>query len=64
MEQSTLIEANAGDVLIFHALALHSSGPNTSDASRMALFFTYATAHIASRREEYYGNPRLSARPA
>ena len=37
----TTIEAEAGDLLLLHALTPHRSGPNRSSGMRRALLFTY-----------------------
>jgi ectoine hydroxylase-related dioxygenase (phytanoyl-CoA dioxygenase family) len=39
-----LAELAPGDLLVFHSLTPHRSGPNRSTAPRRALFFTYTTA--------------------
>jgi ectoine hydroxylase-related dioxygenase (phytanoyl-CoA dioxygenase family) len=39
-----LAELSPGDLLLFHSLTPHRSGPNCSTAPRRALFFTYTTA--------------------
>lgn len=38
------VDLTAGDFLMFHSMAPHRSGPNTSSRSRRALFLTYSTA--------------------
>lgn len=49
-----IIETHPGDVLLFHSLTPHRSGPNTSTHSRRALFFTYTTAEHRAARDRLY----------
>jgi len=46
--------ARAGDVVIFHALTPHRSGPNVSQARRAALFLTYIDARFEDAYERLY----------
>lgn len=41
LDDFTLVEAAAGDLLLVHALTPHRSGPNRTAAMRRALAFTY-----------------------
>lgn len=41
LDDFTLVEAAAGDLLLVHALTPHRSGPNRTSAMRRALAFTY-----------------------
>lgn len=50
----------AGDLLLFHSLVPHRSGPNNSAVSRRALFLTYCTA----RHGDAYQRNRAGPRPA
>jgi ectoine hydroxylase-related dioxygenase (phytanoyl-CoA dioxygenase family) len=47
-----------GDVVFFHPLTPHRSGPNRSESNRESLFFTYVQPGHADLMERYY-----SARP-
>ncbi len=59
-----LIEAQAGDVLLFDSFVPHFSPPNQGSRSRRAMFFTHNAAsegdwyesYYATKREQYY-NP-------
>ena len=51
-------ELAAGDVLLFHSLVPHRSGPNTADASRTALFLTYAPARYGDLYSRYHASGR------
>lgn len=44
----------AGDLLWFHSLAPHRSGPNLSTTTRRALFCTYNAAALGDVRQAYY----------
>ncbi|MFW5829562.1 MAG: phytanoyl-CoA dioxygenase family protein, partial [Planctomycetota bacterium] len=43
-----------GDVLLFHALTPHRSGPNRSDRTRRSLYLTYHAARHGDLRTQYY----------
>jgi ectoine hydroxylase-related dioxygenase (phytanoyl-CoA dioxygenase family) len=43
-----------GDLLVFHSLTPHRSGPNTSGRSRRAVFFSYTTAAHPEGYRLYY----------
>lgn len=45
-----------GDVLWFHSLAPHQSGPNRSATARRAFFFTFNAAAHGDLRERYYAD--------
>lgn len=51
------VETQAGDVIIFHALAPHQSGPNTSTRSRRQFYLTYSNGkfgdHYARQQTHY-----------
>ena len=49
----------AGDLLLFHSLVPHKSGPNTSAVSRRALFLTYCAARHADAYQRNRARPRL-----
>ena len=51
----------AGDVLFFHALAPHGSGPNKSDRPRRSLYLTYNRAREGDHRERYFRDKLESA---
>jgi hypothetical protein len=44
LSEGEVAELAPGDMLLFHSLTPHRSGPNGSPGPRRALFFTYATA--------------------
>ena len=48
-----LIEMQPGDVLYFHCLTPHRSGPNTSDFARRSLFLTFNAARCGNVYDEY-----------
>ena len=53
-EPGTLIEMEAGDILLLHPLVAHRSGTNRSEQMRRAYFVTYVSAEYqaaAQRRE-------------
>jgi ectoine hydroxylase-related dioxygenase (phytanoyl-CoA dioxygenase family) len=54
MSRGEKIETQPGDVLIFHALAPHQSGPNTAAYSRRSLYLSYNAASAGNLREAYY----------
>jgi hypothetical protein len=49
----------AGDLLLFHSLTPHRSGPNSSAGSRRALFFTYTTAVHGDIYRRYHDQQRV-----
>ena len=48
-----LVEMQAGDVLYFHSLTPHRSGPNTSDCARRSLFLTFNAVRCGNVYDEY-----------
>jgi ectoine hydroxylase-related dioxygenase (phytanoyl-CoA dioxygenase family) len=48
----------AGDMLLFHSLTPHRSAANTSEASRTALFLTYAPARHGDLYTRYHASGR------
>lgn len=46
----------AGDLLWFHSLAPHRSGPNRSEQTRRGLFCTYNAASLGNLRQAYYAD--------
>ncbi|HEU4799793.1 MAG TPA: phytanoyl-CoA dioxygenase family protein [Gemmatimonadales bacterium] len=48
----------AGDLLVFHSLTPHRSAANTSEASRTALFLTYAPARHGDLYTRYHASGR------
>ncbi len=48
------VELKAGDVLWFHSLTPHRSGPNLSDCDRRAMYPTFNAASEGNLREAYY----------
>ena len=55
-----LVELQAGDLLLFHSLTPHRSGPNRSDHSRRALFLTYTTGRHGDIYRRYHEHQRIS----
>ena len=53
-DQWELAVAKAGDIVAFHALAPHRSGPNVSDQRRATLFLTYIDARYEGAYEALY----------
>lgn len=51
----------AGDVLLFHALLPHGSGPNKSERPRRSLYLTYNRACEGDHRERYFLDKLKSA---
>jgi len=47
-------ELNPGDMLFFHALAPHRSGPNRAESNRESLFFTYVRPGHVDLMDRYY----------
>lgn len=52
------IETAPGDVLIFHSLTPHRSGPNTADRSRRSLYLTFSAARAGDLKTDYYAGYR------
>jgi hypothetical protein len=52
------IETAPGDVLIFHSLTPHRSGPNTADRSRRSLYLTFSAASAGDFKTDYYAGYR------
>ncbi len=55
-----LAELGPGDVLLFHSLTPHRSGPNRSTGSRRALFFTYTTTAHGDVYRRYHDQQRVN----
>lgn len=53
-KKGELMDTRPGDVVIFHSLTPHQSGPNTSDQPRRSLYLSYAAARNGDLRETYY----------
>lgn len=47
-------ELDPGDVLIFHSLTPHESGPNESERARRLLFISFCAARFGRKRARYY----------
>lgn len=60
------VEVRAGEVLWFHSLAPHRSGPNTSPDDRRAIYPTYNARREGDLREAYYAQKlaEFAAAPA
>lgn len=54
-----LAELGPGDLLLFHSLTPHRSGPNRSPDSRRALFLTYATSAHGDVYRRYHDQQRV-----
>jgi ectoine hydroxylase-related dioxygenase (phytanoyl-CoA dioxygenase family) len=52
------VPVRAGDMLWFHSLVPHRSGPNRSRTTRRALFCTYNAARLGDLRTAYYDHKR------
>ena len=50
------LELDPGDVALFHPLTPHQSGPNISDHSRRALYYTFARAEHGNLFDRYYAD--------
>lgn len=53
-ERGTLVETRPGDVVLFHSLTPHRSGPNVSDHPRRSLYLSYSAARNGDLHEAYY----------
>ncbi len=49
-----LLETEPGDVVFFHTLVPHRSGPNRSDRHRRYLYFSYSPARHGDLYDRYY----------
>jgi hypothetical protein len=68
LKAGTLLEAEPGDVIVFHALTPHRSGANTSSRWRRQLYLTYSPARHgdlwAAHREHIQAYVQASLDPA
>ncbi len=53
-EEHIHAELKPGDIAIFHCLAPHAAGPNTSDNPRRALFLSYNDSRDGEHRQSHY----------
>lgn len=60
--KAVLAEMRPGDVLVFHPLAPHESGPNRTNAPRRVLMGSYCAARLAPERERFYAGYHAAAR--
>jgi ectoine hydroxylase-related dioxygenase (phytanoyl-CoA dioxygenase family) len=60
-KKGELMSTQPGDVIIFHALAPHQSGVNTSERSRRQLYMTYNAASCGDFYEEQQAHYRAYA---
>jgi 2-aminoethylphosphonate dioxygenase len=60
LSDGELITLRAGDLLLFHSLTPHRSGPNRSQSSRRALFLTYTTTVHGDVYRRYHEHQRIS----
>ncbi|MBC8103812.1 MAG: phytanoyl-CoA dioxygenase family protein [Cytophagales bacterium] len=49
-----LMETQPGDIVLFHSLTPHESGPNTSKAPRRSLYLSYSAARSGDLNKVYY----------
>lgn len=54
MNLGETIETSPGDIIIFHSLVPHCSGPNHSEKRRAQFYLTYCSANYGDLREKYY----------
>ena len=54
MNTGVRAELQPGDMIFFHPLAPHRSGPNRSDSNRESLFFTYVRPGHIDLMDRYY----------
>lgn len=54
LSHGVLAQLDPGDMVFFHSLTPHRSGPNLSEFSRQSLFFSYITPEWADIAERYY----------
>ena len=54
-----LVEAAPGDILLFHSLTPHRSGPNRSLRNRRAVFLTYTVARHGDTYRRYHESTGL-----
>lgn len=53
-----IVETNPGDIILFHSLTPHQSGPNLSDRSRKQLFLTYSPSASGQLYKAHYQHYR------
>ncbi|MBD2844378.1 phytanoyl-CoA dioxygenase family protein [Paenibacillus sp. IB182496] len=53
-QRGTIVETEPGDVILFHSLTPHQSGPNTAEVSRRQLYLTYAPAAAGQLYRAHY----------
>jgi ectoine hydroxylase-related dioxygenase (phytanoyl-CoA dioxygenase family) len=49
-----LVETQPGDIIIFHSLVPHRSGPNTAESSRRQLYLTYTPSRNGQLYKAHY----------
>ncbi|WP_147433450.1 phytanoyl-CoA dioxygenase family protein [Paenibacillus ginsengarvi] len=49
-----LVETSPGDIILFHSLAPHRSGPNTAEYSRTQLYLTYTPSRNGQLYKAHY----------
>jgi 2-aminoethylphosphonate dioxygenase len=59
LSRGEVAELAPGDLLIFHSLTPHRSGPNRSAGPRRALFLTYTTAAHGDVYRRYHDHQRV-----
>ena len=60
-EDGIKVETEPGDVLIFHSLTPHQSGPNRANRSRRSLYLSFNARSSGDLRSDYYGEYRQSS---
>jgi len=50
----TAVEVDPGDAVVFGGLVPHRSGPNTTDAARVGILYTFVDAAADVDRDHYY----------
>ncbi len=59
LSRGEVVELAAGDLLFFHSLTPHRSGPNQTGGSRRALFLSYATESHGDVYGQYHAQQRV-----
>jgi len=63
LNRGEMAELAAGDLLLFHSLTPHRSGPNTSPGPRRALFLTYTTTAHGDVYGRYHEQQGVAGKP-
>ena len=54
LDSGVIVALDPGDVVLFHPLTPHQSGPNTADHGRRALYYTFVRSEHHGALERYY----------